>query len=336
AEDFVAGLRRVAGDGGPRAARGERRLTVASAALRWEDQLDHTPVLVDGVTGRQTNELCAKISELCIPPPDFEPTTACVCRQMWDWADPNHTSAKQDVRRRLNQMVHIDADPPATDAVDNPLTIGNARLLQGIDDGSNSSASADETSDPPGGSDSTTAGAAVDGPGPWEDTMGEYCNAWHGNTGNATQWCFVNPSQQCRRELMEQAQCTSTGTSCVKSGGPCTDSVDSRSLVVIEGLEQMDWPLIWATVLGTTLLLCGACALAAAHHNQRMQRKKKSQWAQDAYKQTAEATGPSGQAYKSENERFEEAQREAVRKLKDSTPQEIKWEGWPGRCIGSR
>jgi acyl-CoA-binding protein len=276
-------------------------------------------VLVDGVTGSQTNELCAKINELCIPPPDLEPTTACVCRQMWDWANPNQTSAKQ-ARRRLNSMVQIDADPPELEAVGSLLPIGNLRILQG---NSSSSTPADETSIPLG-SDSTTAGPAIDGPGPWQDTMGEYCNAWHGNTGNDTQWCYVNSGQQCHQELMEQAECTSTGTTCYKSGGPCTDSVDSRSLVVIEGLEQMNWPVIWATVLGTMLLLCGACAIVASHHYQRMQRKKKNQWAQDANKHRGEAMNLQSQTFKNENDRFEEAQREAVRKLKDSTPQDIK------------
>merc|ERR1740121_1428464 len=170
------------------------------------------------------------------------------------------------------------------------------------------------------------AAPAVEGPGPWKLTMGNYCNDWQRNSGNDTRWCYVSPSQQCRRELMEKVDCLSSGSTCIKSRGPCTDSVDSRSLMVAEALEQMDWPLIWAAVLGTMLVLSSVCAIIASRHNQKMQDNIKRQHAlaliQDAEMEIAEA---SVQMVNSDSTRFEDAQREAVRKLKDSTPSDIKF-----------
>jgi len=159
--------------------------------------------------------------------------------------------------------------------------------------------------------------------------MGNYCNDWYRNSGNDTRWCFVSPAQQCHRELMEQVDCMSTGSTCIKSRGPCTDSVDSRSLLVAEALEQVEWPLAWAAVLGAMLLLCGVCAIVASRHNQRMQDKRASQLAAQ-HAAIAEAaanaqTAAPVQAAKSDGDRFEEAQREAVRKLKDSTPLDVKF-----------
>lgn len=171
--------------------------------------------------------------------------------------------------------------------------------------------------------------------------MGNYCNDWQRNEGNDTRWCFVSPSQQCHREMMQQDTCLSTGKPCIKSGGPCTDSVDSRSLVVTEALEMMDGPLIMAALLGTMLLLSGVCAIVASSHNQKMQDKKKSLLAQDRA-DVAEATD-GFEEFKSDNDRFEEAQREAVTKLKDSTPSDVKFllygyymQATEGDCRGKR
>mmetsp|Transcript_51502 Transcript_51502/g.164932 ORF Transcript_51502/g.164932 Transcript_51502/m.164932 type:complete len:254 (-) Transcript_51502:34-795(-) len=211
------------------------------------------------------------------------------------------------------------------------------------------------------------------------------------------EWCYVSSRARCEKGTMDvytMRGSAISGTSYMRSNGPCTDNVDSRSQPMLIAFEVMKPPVVAAKVLGLlVLLLCGSGILlhrmptrssdwllqegystegedseeeeeeevSAAKHRGGAEPAKPSARAQprevevakprgSAQGREAEAEKPSGQSRKAEplksmgplELRFEEAQREVVRKLTDTTPEDLKsklyglyWQAEHGDATGA-
>lgn len=110
-------------------------------------------------------------------------------------------------------------------------------------------------------------------PAPWEGHEGAYCDFWSvpADEGEAEvithptdlSWCFVNPGMQCGGdvELKDNTAYDGYNDTFVRSSGPCTSSVSSRSRVVEQGHAQVNdalWPLGFTALMALlTALSCG-------------------------------------------------------------------------------
>jgi acyl-CoA-binding protein len=110
-------------------------------------------------------------------------------------------------------------------------------------------------------------------PAPWEGHEGAYCDVWSvaADEGEAEvithptalSWCFVNPGMRCGGDVELQDSPTYDGynASFIRSSGPCTSSVSSRSRVVEHGHTQVNdalWPLGFTALMALlTALSCG-------------------------------------------------------------------------------
>lgn len=113
-------------------------------------------------------------------------------------------------------------------------------------------------------------------PAPWEGREGAYCDAWSvaADAGEADvithptdmSWCFVNQGMQCGgdAQLHDRIRTAEDGynDSFIRSSGPCTGSVSSRSRVVEQGHAQVNdalWPLGFTALMA--LLAAVSCGL---------------------------------------------------------------------------
>jgi len=149
---------------------------------------------------------------------------------------------------------------------------------------------------------------------PWTGTMGAFCDTWGGATDG--DWCFVAPSSQCTG-APKSLHKSSRGVDLFVSAGPCKDSVDSRSQLVLVGFEMLWTAVKAAGVEGVAMIVMAILAAVLA----RFPSKETSyQQISDAPQVVPQATP---QPYDLQM-RFEDAQREAVRKLSDQTPGDVK------------
>jgi len=148
-------------------------------------------------------------------------------------------------------------------------------------------------------------------PGPWNGSKGAFCKDW-GSDGKG-QWCFVSRQQQCHKDKQVIA-----GTDpmlqvpLVKSGGPCTDEVDSRSQLVLDGHDAMLSTIQGVIVMGLLLILLAACSGLVY----RLSSSKGGGWQLHDYY----GRGESEQL----RQRFLEAQQYAMEVQTEETPEEIR------------
>lgn len=148
---------------------------------------------------------------------------------------------------------------------------------------------------------------------PWVGTLGAYCDDW-GSTGE--RWCFVASPQRCHRESIREHR-SSTGGTLTKSSGPCTADVGSRSAVVLEGLDSLHRALAGAAALGCLMLLlpCVGALVQASPLKAAFSAPGSP---------TAAPKADGGFELLPSHARFEDAQKEAVKRLTDSTPEDLK------------
>jgi len=150
---------------------------------------------------------------------------------------------------------------------------------------------------------------------PWQGSVGDYCDAWSSDTQG--EWCFVSAQQMCDPGGME-AFLTSTGTQLYRSSGPCSSLVDSRSQFVLDGYQVLVTTLQCGAVLGLLLVASSACGVHLYQSPTKNSKLNLSNAHGDAHSMKVM------DEYTLE-QRFEDAQREAVRKLNDQTPEDMKF-----------
>lgn len=151
-------------------------------------------------------------------------------------------------------------------------------------------------------------------PGHWNSSSGAFCEDW-GSDGKG-QWCMVSGQQKCHKDKQ-----VVVGTDAVlqlpliKSDGPCTDEVESRSQLVLDGSDAMFSTIQGVMLMGLLLVLLACCSglvycLPAPRGGDLQQH--------DYYGH--------GAASDSEQlrQRFLEAQNYAMDALTEETPEEMK------------
>jgi len=144
---------------------------------------------------------------------------------------------------------------------------------------------------------------------PWNGTIGGFCGAWGG--GIAGEWCFVTPGTRCAEGRVTPLS-NSKNVTVAASNGPCSASVDARSKCLPAGFENMLGALQVAGILGFSLVLLAIFAALLLRYPSKTTLQTTVTMVQPM---------PPGQALL---QRFEDAQREAVRRLNDQTPEELK------------
>jgi len=94
--------------------------------------------------------------------------------------------------------------------------------------------------------------------GPWYGSLGAFCGNWGDDQYVHGAWCFVLPTQECAPN--DRSPYVSTqGYPMIRSTAPCSDKVESRSEIVLQGHGEMIQPLLLTALLGGALLaLAGA------------------------------------------------------------------------------
>mmetsp|Transcript_140361 Transcript_140361/g.448609 ORF Transcript_140361/g.448609 Transcript_140361/m.448609 type:complete len:258 (+) Transcript_140361:3113-3886(+) len=156
---------------------------------------------------------------------------------------------------------------------------------------------------------------------PWEGTMGTFCAAWGG--GMNGEWCFVSPTQQCNPDPGKVLFTSSQGADLTRSTGPCTDAVDARSQYVLDGMDKMLEVLHCTVILGLCLTVTTVCGYLLYFFPSAETPKKGARMPD--YKEEPPLPQKVASDWYTLEQRFEEAQKQAVRKLKDQTPADIKF-----------
>lgn len=153
---------------------------------------------------------------------------------------------------------------------------------------------------------------------PWQGTVGAFCGPWGGAMD--ADWCFVSPHQRCA-QATKAVWMTSKGVEMIRSTGPCTRSVDSRSQVVLDGMDLTTALVAATAIVGVAFGVFGALVLVLANlaPPNLAPRIQPAEFPDGARRiRTPRKDHPRVE------QRFSEAQREAVRKLTDGTPDELK------------
>lgn len=148
--------------------------------------------------------------------------------------------------------------------------------------------------------------------GPWHGSIGAYCGAWNAAVSGSVDWCFVYKTAECAGSLVSEVQ-TSDNQIYYRSTGPCTDEVEPRSEYVFEGAAQMSGPLTAAGVLGFLVVLLAGMAFGLTKVEPKAEPKK-----------VTVAPKPEAPKPVTLEKQFEDAQRIAVTKLRDETPEAVK------------
>lgn len=149
-------------------------------------------------------------------------------------------------------------------------------------------------------------------PGPWKGSIGAYCGAWDANVGDPLEWCFVYQTAQCAGYVASDYE-TSENQVYYRSGGPCTDEVESRSEYVLDGKALMTFPLATAGALGLLLILLASVAFSLTKLNPK-----------GASKRGRVDPKPGAFVPATLQKQFEDAQRAAVMRLRNHTPESTK------------
>lgn len=136
---------------------------------------------------------------------------------------------------------------------------------------------------------------------------GSGCNDWD-NDGSES-WCLVNAGIGCGNVTLDDA------SGQYRSAGPCSDEVESRSQASIDGLQAFD-RVMWSAI-ATALLLFGlsavavhACGCCGGGRDSYDSLQSRSLVAEDVRDGLVV--------------RFESAQQLAVRRMKNTTPEQMR------------
>jgi diazepam-binding inhibitor (GABA receptor modulator, acyl-CoA-binding protein) len=164
----------------------------------------------------------------------------------------------------------------------------------------------------------------VSSPGPWAGSMGAFCDAWGDDQYIHGPWCFVSPYQNCCQECKSGWE-SSRGYNFVRSTAPCSDQVESRSQLVLDGLDSMAAPLKSMLYLGAGLILLSGLGyfLSVRPSRETVWVRLKTTDDGDEHLQYDgnKAGAERGSALE---QRFQEAQAEAVEKLSKQTPDDLR------------
>jgi acyl-CoA-binding protein len=238
---------------------------------------------------------CDRVQAMCKIPPHFDPFRACMCSGQWDYSGHIPTSTSVATTTAAPVVATSAADTPESD----------------------SDAAASNTT----GSSNTTqrrlaqaSNLAPNAPGPWYGSIGAYCANWDA-LPSGQEWCFVYDSAQCSSTLVTPRN-TSDGRAYFSSNGPCGSAVDSRSEFILDGLNEILKPVIIAVALGVLLLMLSCLAVAMG----KVEPAKIDSGKEGEKKVVEEHHTLSLEA------QFAKAQRMAVQKLRDQTPEAQKFE----------
>lgn len=268
--------------------------------------VNHVVVNFRARLDKEPGGVCKMVENLCKAPPGFDPNVACVCSGQWDYAPPS---------------VPAPAPAPA------PLPPGQQqgrRLGEPTFEGRLSNWSAGrEVANAPAPQPARRLQNQSEYRDPWQGSIGAYCEKW--TSKNSTEdakgeWCFVSSLQLCGVETQAE-YLTSKGFPYHRSQAPCTNAVQTRSWVVIAGLQEFFLVLRMAAGLGVVLLFSSCCGAALY----QSPAKLPAPWA-DPHASRIPHQDPVNQLSPEElaEMRFEDAQREAVAKLSQQTPEDIK------------
>mmetsp|Transcript_64815 Transcript_64815/g.200704 ORF Transcript_64815/g.200704 Transcript_64815/m.200704 type:complete len:595 (+) Transcript_64815:67-1851(+) len=154
------------------------------------------------------------------------------------------------------------------------------------------------------------SGAVV---GPWNGTEGAYCAKWN---PEQAPWCFVSPHHSCATPTHSTHV---AGQRYEMSIGPCMSEVDSRSQFVLDGYHELMWSLWAPALLGVVLILLSFFILAIPCLTPAEPKLQ-----QDEHVESPDSTPVADDKDTPLTERFEKAQKKAMRSLRDSTPEEVK------------
>jgi len=157
---------------------------------------------------------------------------------------------------------------------------------------------------------------------PWNHTLGAYCHAWPSNS-EPGQWCFINPNARCSAES-KGSYAGQAGLKLSTSSGPCGVEVESRSQLVIDGFDRMGSLFMKSTWLGLACLAVAGCVLLLNEHPSRQPMKRTGRL-EDPGDEGDEEQGFDVLDEYSAQKLFEDGQREAVRKMGNQTPNELKF-----------
>lgn len=247
---------------------------------------------------------CDRVQAMCKKPPHFDPYRACMCSGQWDYSGHIPTSTSVATTTSAPVVATSAADTPESDsdAAASATTASNA---------TGSSNTTDTTQRRLTEADGNQYQAA---PGPWYGSIGAYCANWDA-LPSGQEWCFVYDSAQCSSTLVTPRN-TSDGRTYFSSHGPCGSAVDSRSEFILDGLNEILKPVIIAVALGVLLLMLSCLAVAMGKVEPAKIDDKK-----EGVKIAAE-----GKQQLSLEAQFAKAQRMAVQKLRDQTPEAQKLE----------
>jgi len=144
-------------------------------------------------------------------------------------------------------------------------------------------------------------------PGHWNSSSGAFCQDW-GSDGKG-QWCFVSGHQLCHKD--KQIIVNNALQNRFKSDGPCTDEVDSRSQLVLDGHDAMLSTIKGVMLMGLLLVLLAFCSGLVYC----LPDTRGSDWQQREYY---------GHESEQLRQRFLEAQRYATDVLTEETSEEMK------------
>jgi len=152
-------------------------------------------------------------------------------------------------------------------------------------------------------------------PGHWNSSSGAFCEDWE---SDGSQWCFVSAEQHCHKKQQVVVGTDEVrGLTLVKSDGPCTKEVESRSQLVLDGYHAMSLSIQGVMGMGILFVLLACCSglvycLPALRAGGDLQ--------QHEYYGRGAVGGENEQL----GQRFYEAQQYAMEVLTEDTPEEIK------------
>eukprot|EP00442_Polarella_glacialis_P046320 CAMPEP_0115056412 /NCGR_PEP_ID=MMETSP0227-20121206/5176_1 /TAXON_ID=89957 /ORGANISM="Polarella glacialis, Strain CCMP 1383" /LENGTH=676 /DNA_ID=CAMNT_0002441077 /DNA_START=8 /DNA_END=2035 /DNA_ORIENTATION=+ len=284
-----------------------RRLNPSVASMAFVKSLDRT---VD--PSNNIPKGCETIWQICEPPPSFDPTTACICSGMWTYAPATTPPPLYQQPTVAPQPVAPQPVAPTEAVV--PPAAGGRRL------GDHRGFSAEAAAEP----------RALSGqPDLWAGSLGAYCNQWPFVRLNSLidgEWCFVAAGQRCGKDQQSMFESSGNGYEILRSTAPCSGLVESRSALILEGLDSFGAPLQMCAILGSLLLVlagCGAFLFARP--------SKETHYVGSDPRAPAMQSGPGGSQsprngmnYQQLEQAFQDAQAKAVNKLTKNTPEELK------------
>jgi len=158
---------------------------------------------------------------------------------------------------------------------------------------------------------------------PWSGTIGTYCSSW--GRGMSGEWCFVNPKQYCSGGSGKAVYSSTQGANMTRSNGPCSSAVDARSQLILDSLDQLVDIVELSAILALLLPVVAVCGYLLYYHPTPNAAKKMVTGSHRLSKAARKADPNKMPDPMSPEQQFELAQKQAVNKLSDHTPADLKF-----------